>query len=87
MHKREYSSDESPTETIVSSVATMKGCDETEVASLYETIDPDALNQVIREGVRVRFEYEGYEIEVDTDGVRLEKREGSALRSLTPVVE
>lgn len=75
MHKREYSSDESPAEAIVSSVATMKGCDETEVASLYETIDPDALNQVIREGVRVHFEYEGYEIEVDTGGVWLEKKE------------
>ncbi|WP_222915835.1 HalOD1 output domain-containing protein [Natrinema sp. SYSU A 869] len=65
-----------PSETIVTAVATLCGSDPTELAPLYEVVDPDALDSFVEHAQRaadvdthrVRFTYEEFDIGVRTDG-------------------
>lgn len=61
---------------VLTAVAAAKETDPLSLPSLYETIDPDALDGVAAcDTVGVSFEYAGYEIHVDG-------RESIALKSL-----
>jgi hypothetical protein len=60
-----------PTNAIVESVARAEGWEPAEVpASLYECIDPDALEAFVAtmDDGQVTFPYLGYEVTVDADG-------------------
>jgi len=59
----------SPTETVLDSVADVTGTPATQLPRLYHTIDPDALNRVVGEGVEVSFEYFGTEVTVTGEQV------------------
>lgn len=55
---------------ILATVAEKDQCDLTALPSLYETIDPDALSEVVHGiGVqKVAFTYHGYSVRVDSEG-------------------
>lgn len=55
----------------VVAVAQVNGCGVTDLPPLYESIDPDVLNEVVAAvpGVRVHFEYAGRDVTVHGDGV------------------
>lgn len=63
-------------ERVVEAVAREVGVEPTELDSLYETLDPDALNALFaerpgrsqRSAVRVTFEYVGHPVTVSEDG-------------------
>lgn len=60
-----------PATGVVMKVADAKDVDPIDLDSLYEVVDPDALNALVSlsEGtVRIEFEYEGYVITVRSDG-------------------
>lgn len=60
---------ESASIAVVSAVAAAKETDPTSLPPLYETIDPDVLDDVVAcDTMRVSFEYAGYEIHVDGRG-------------------
>jgi hypothetical protein len=64
-----------PTEAIVKRVAALEGVDHTELVPLYECIDPDALNALVRwaepsaRPLQIEFTYHGYDVAVTGDGV------------------
>jgi hypothetical protein len=62
--------DESPSSTVVEAVAELEAMNVTELPALYETLDPDALDQLYDSctDARVTFSYYDYRIAVDTDG-------------------
>lgn len=60
------------TESVVQEVASLEGVDPHELPPLYETVDPEALNQTLEslshgEGY-FKFTYTDYEVNVDGDG-------------------
>lgn len=68
---------ESPSLAVIEAVADREGVDPTDLdRSLFEVIDPDALDAVIRSDaggrapspLRVTFHYHGYEVTVSSDG-------------------
>ena len=63
-------SDSTASEAVLTAIAEREGVDELELREpLYETIDPDALDALFRDGRgRVTFEYLGYLVTVDQDG-------------------
>lgn len=73
-HHRFNPSTRSAVDEIVRSVATIKNVDETRLESLYEAVDPDALDALVCSNVdrhreiEVWFRYEDLEITVNADG-------------------
>ena len=69
---------EPPSIAVVSAVAREEGESPEELSPpLWNTIDPEALDLLFANGgstVRVSFEYRGYAVEVDEDGVTVENR-------------
>lgn len=68
--RRQTSPDrESPSTTVVRTVADRENCEPTDLRPLYQAIDPDALDTVANDAtdneIRVEFTYHGYEIVVD----------------------
>lgn len=66
----------SPSEAVVRRVADFEGVDPTELLPLFDTIDPDALDAIVRSaagnddaGLRIEFTYHGYDVTVTGDGV------------------
>lgn len=65
--------DLSPSTGVVEAVLDLEGKDPNEITSLYDVLDPDALDSFIEswggsgEPHRVSFSYEGYSIEVHSD--------------------
>lgn len=57
-------------EQVVYAVANAHGVDPVDLAPLYETIDPEALDDLFRSGCdgSITFTYEGHEVEVHGDG-------------------
>ncbi|MFC7142230.1 HalOD1 output domain-containing protein [Halosimplex aquaticum] len=60
-------------ETVVSSVAAHKGVEEMALPSLYDVLDPDALDSLFdtpgpTQGGRVRFHYAGCIVVCESDG-------------------
>lgn len=55
-----------PCETIIAGVAERADEDPMDLPPLYEAVDPDAIDTIVRDGrsVQVTFEYAGYEITV-----------------------
>jgi hypothetical protein len=51
--------DESPSMAVVSAVAAATNTDPTEIEPLYESIDPDALDYLVRGGSRSRRGFDG----------------------------
>jgi hypothetical protein len=65
---------ESPSLRTVFSVVDATGRDQDELRPLYEVIDPDALDTLVRDSagsVRLTFRYEGCEIRIDDERVRV----------------
>lgn len=71
--------DVTPSQAIIEAVARAEGVDITEVeppayAPLYAAVNPEAIDQLIssssatNDGLRLVFEYEGYEITITGDG-------------------
>lgn len=65
----------SVTVAVIEGVAAEAECDPDELTSLYDAIDPDALERFFETGTgeahperRVVFEYDGYEVVVSGDG-------------------
>lgn len=66
----------SVTERILTSVADREGTDVLSMAPLYETVDPDALEQLVASGgvAEISFTYLDYDVSVGGDGeVRVRK--------------
>lgn len=65
---------QSVVDEVVRSVATIKNVDETRLDSLYDALDPEALEALLgstagaHRKVEVRFRYEGLEITVNANG-------------------
>lgn len=57
---------------IVEAVATVTNCDLTAMSPLYETVDPEALTDIVTgdrgRPVEVSFAYEGCQVSVSSDG-------------------
>ncbi|MFC6824061.1 HalOD1 output domain-containing protein [Halopelagius fulvigenes] len=67
---------DSVTERILISVADREGTDVLSMPPLYESVDPDALEQLVAFGgvAEISFTYLGYDVTVDGDGnVRVRK--------------
>lgn len=68
------------TETIIEAIAEASDADPTQLAPLYESIDPDALDDLFDRHsdasvpTRVTFRHEGFEVMVEHDG-RVEVRD------------
>lgn len=58
---------------ITDAVADGEGCDPVELAPLYQTVDPEALDKVFagrpRSDGKIAFEYSGYGIVIDDHGL------------------
>ncbi|WP_049889298.1 HalOD1 output domain-containing protein [Natronolimnohabitans innermongolicus] len=71
--------------TVVTAVASLSGVGPLELEPLYEAVDPDALDALVRHTHRVEdtgthelwFSYEGYDVGVRSDG-RVEIHDGTA---------
>lgn len=61
----------SVSEQVVQTVATRSNTDALDLPPLFDSVDPDALDALIREmtGGKVSFDYAGYNLTIDTDGV------------------
>jgi len=59
---------ESPSEAIVSTIASERNVTETDLPPLYEQVDPEALDKIVTsyagEGIQVSFTYSGYHIHI-----------------------
>ena len=70
------SSSETPSLEVIERVASLEGTDPLALPPLYDAIDPEALNSLVRpsgsDGARteatVRFTYCGYDVRVSADG-------------------
>lgn len=62
-----------PSMRVVEAIARATGGDPAEMAPLYGSVDPDALDRLFERGVdvRFRFEYQGRLVEVHGDGTIL----------------
>jgi len=59
---------------VVERLAATKGCDPEALPSLYQSVDPDALERLVTKGtesglMHVSFSYAGCQVTVDADGV------------------
>lgn len=62
--------DNSPSRAVLLAVADAEGVDPTDLPSLYEATDPDALDRLLsRDGGQVRFNYHGYQVTVGQQGI------------------
>lgn len=67
--EREWDESTPPSAVIVRAVAEEKGVDATDLRPLYEVVDTDALDALIRnEGVTMTVEYQGFRATVRGDG-------------------
>lgn len=63
---------------LIEAIASLRGVEHTELAPLYETIDPEALDSLCsgsnnENSIQISFRYEGYDVTVDGTGrVRLD---------------
>ncbi|WP_435074505.1 HalOD1 output domain-containing protein [Halorubrum sp. HHNYT27] len=73
---------DSPSESVIQGISEAEGVDEESIDPLFNTIDPDALDQIFRNlsngpnrtGGKVEFTHEGYDVTVWADGgVSIEK--------------
>ncbi|WP_458204795.1 HalOD1 output domain-containing protein [Haladaptatus sp. NG-SE-30] len=61
-------------ETVIETISEVSGTDPTEIPPLYESIDPDALDDLFDRSspesvpIRVRFQHDGYEVVVEREG-------------------
>ncbi|WP_205596774.1 HalOD1 output domain-containing protein [Halostella salina] len=71
MHSQEINPDESPSAAVVRAVAEVDGVDETELPTLQDAVDADALDDIAEDGVRVEFTYAGHDVVVVGEEVRV----------------
>lgn len=58
-------------ERIISETASIEGVDPTDLPPLYNSVDPDALEQMVEsldETCTIKFDYSGYSVTVTGDG-------------------
>lgn len=75
-HDYEADEDEAPSEAVIRSVSAVRGVEPTELDPLYDTIDPDGLDELFgstvggehRGDARVEFTYAGCEVTVYSSG-------------------
>ncbi len=64
--RRSIEPGETTVQNIVTAVASVENVDPTELQPLAKSVDPGALNRIVRTtngaGIRIAFEYAGYEI-------------------------
>lgn len=64
--------DETPVEGIIKAISAISDIEPTDIDPIYPAVDPDALDAVFRReprDTRVAFRYDGYQVEVTSDGV------------------
>lgn len=66
---------QNPTETVVREVASLEGVDPIELDPLFDVLDPEALDTLVREDgdrsrapLRIEFVYHGYDVVVTSAG-------------------
>ena len=71
----QFDSDERASEAVIRTIAAIKGVEPTELESLYESLDPEALDALLgdpaRDGnstIAVNFVASGYRVSVSSDG-------------------
>lgn len=60
-----------PSQAIVERVADIEGVDHTDLEPLYNSIDPDALDNLVGQtgtSMQIEFVYEGFDVTVSGDG-------------------
>lgn len=64
-------------EQVVYAVANANGVDPTDLAPLYDTIDPEALDALFSAGTEgtIRFAYEGHDVVVHGDGATVDGKQ------------
>lgn len=71
----DWSQYQEPSMAVVEAVAEFFDCDETELPSLHDELETDALNAMLtgngNGNVRVEFEYAGARVTIDGDGTLL----------------
>lgn len=69
--------EEAPSDIVLQSVAAQKGCDVVDLTPLQESVDVKALNQLFESpGIeRLEFVYEGFDVTVEPERVRLRARQ------------
>lgn len=71
-----FSADESPSEVLVSAIASAEDRDPADIDALYDQYDPDALDALLHSGanesdeepLKVEFEFAGYFVTMESDG-------------------
>jgi hypothetical protein len=64
-----------PSQAVIERVAAGEGVDQTNIAPLYEAIDPDALDRLVEASqgddgaLTIQFTYQGYDVTVTGGGV------------------
>jgi hypothetical protein len=76
--RRTVRNEQTPTDVIYASVARIEGTDPRDLPPLGETLDPEALDDLLDEEAttdRIVFDYLGYEVTATADWVVVEVRE------------
>lgn len=78
----EVDRDEQPSEAVIRSVSTVSGKEPTSLTPLYDFLDPDALDELVKNSdrVTVQFEFDGYLVTVRSDD-RIFVRAAAAMTS------
>ena len=80
----------SPSERVVEATAASTGTSLVELTPLYEFVDPDALDELVQSLERgaIRFDYEGCQVRVESDGtVEITKHTTAAAVRAEPVAD
>jgi hypothetical protein len=72
-YQHNWGVDDSITTTVIQSVADVSGVSQTDLDPIFETVDPDALDQVLASlqwnaMAEVRFDYSGHRVVIRGDG-------------------
>lgn len=69
-HSITLESNSVPSEAVVRAIAQAKGIDPLEMPTLYEILDPDALDELFKGHTLryIQFSYDGYDVIVESNG-------------------
>lgn len=75
MNTRQIDTSDYPSQVVINTVAAYSNTPVLDLEPLYNTIDPEALDRVVKKGsdACVAFEYQDYSVTVDSERVRVEE--------------
>lgn len=76
MHTYHIDENERPSMAVVRAISAVANTPSEELEPLHETVDPDALDTVFEADneMYVAFQYDKYQVEIDDDEVKIERR-------------